>query len=122
MEEAAATGRIVPIARAIFHVAATGIAGFAAAFGLLTGYLIGFGFILVAVMKPIFRTKNREVACFRSRPSCARCANDGSATRRRKRSPLFGQTASALCSPPEHFPGSNPHTSRDKGIAVISGR
>jgi uncharacterized membrane protein len=54
MEEAAATGRIVPIARAIFHVAATGLAGFAAAFGLLTGYLFGIGFILIAVLKPIF--------------------------------------------------------------------
>jgi uncharacterized membrane protein len=54
MEEAAATGRIVPIGRAIFHVAATGLAGFAAAFGLLTGYLFGIGFILIAVLKPIF--------------------------------------------------------------------
>jgi hypothetical protein len=54
MEEAAATGRIVPIARAIFHVAATGLVGFAAAFGLLTGYLIGAGFIIVAALKPIF--------------------------------------------------------------------
>jgi uncharacterized membrane protein len=54
MEEAAATGRIVPIARAIFHVAATGLAGFAAAFGLLTGYLVGAGFVMIAALKPIF--------------------------------------------------------------------
>ncbi len=54
MEEAAATGRIVPIARALFHLAATGLVGFAAAFGLLAGYLIGAGFIIVAAMKPIF--------------------------------------------------------------------
>jgi hypothetical protein len=54
MEEAAATGRIVPIARAIFHVAATGLAGFAAAFGLLMGYLVGAGFVMIAALKPIF--------------------------------------------------------------------
>jgi hypothetical protein len=54
MEEAAATGRIVPMARALFHLAATGLIGFAASFALLAGYLIGFGFLLVAVMKPIF--------------------------------------------------------------------
>lgn len=54
MEEAAVTGRIIPIARALFHLAATGFVGFATAFGLLTGYLIGAGFIIVAALKPIF--------------------------------------------------------------------
>jgi hypothetical protein len=54
MEEAAVTGRIVPMARALFHLAATGLAGFAAAFGLLAGYLIGAGFVIVAALKPIF--------------------------------------------------------------------
>jgi hypothetical protein len=54
MEEAAVTGRIMPMARALFHLAATGLVGFAAAFGLLAGYLIGAGFIVVAALKPIF--------------------------------------------------------------------
>jgi len=54
MEEAAVTGRLVPIARSLFHLAAAGIGGFLAAFGLLSGYMIGAGFIVIAALKPIF--------------------------------------------------------------------
>src|SRR5258707_9597913 len=54
IDEAVATGRIVPIARAIWHLATTTIVGFAAAFGLFFGYLLGVVFLLLGLLKPIF--------------------------------------------------------------------
>jgi uncharacterized membrane protein len=56
MDEAVATGRLVPIARAVGHLASTTITGFFAALSLLVGYLTAFGFLTIAVLKPIFPT------------------------------------------------------------------
>ncbi len=52
-EEAVATGRPVPVFRALWLVA-TSLQGFFAALVLLVGYAIGLGFIVVAALKPIF--------------------------------------------------------------------
>jgi hypothetical protein len=54
IDEAVATGRIVPMARAIWHLATTTALGFAAALGLFTGYLLSVAFLAIALMKPIF--------------------------------------------------------------------
>jgi hypothetical protein len=54
MEEAAATGRILAILRALFHLAATGALTFLAVLGLIVGYLAGASFISIAALKPIF--------------------------------------------------------------------
>lgn len=54
IDEAVATGRVVPVLRALWHLAATTVVGFVAAFGLMVGYLIGLGSILVAAIKPFF--------------------------------------------------------------------
>jgi hypothetical protein len=54
IDEAVATGRFVPMLRAIGHLAFTTMVGFWTAFGLLVGYLVSFAFIALAVMKPIF--------------------------------------------------------------------
>jgi hypothetical protein len=54
IDEAVATGRFVPMMRAVTHLAATTIAGFFAALGLLLGYVSAFGFLAIAVLKPIF--------------------------------------------------------------------
>jgi hypothetical protein len=54
IDEAVATGRFVPMARAIWHLATTTALGFIAAFGLLTGYLMSVAFLLIALLKPIF--------------------------------------------------------------------
>lgn len=52
-DEAVATGRPVPVFRALFLVA-TSVQGFFAALGLLVGYAMGLGFMIVAALKPIF--------------------------------------------------------------------
>ncbi len=52
-EEAVATGRPVPVFRALWLVA-TSVQGFVAALVLLVGYALGLGFIIVAALKPIF--------------------------------------------------------------------
>ena len=52
-DEAVATGRPLPIFRALWHVA-TSVQGFFAALGLFIGYAAGVGFIAVAALKPIF--------------------------------------------------------------------
>lgn len=52
-EEAVVTGRPLPVFRALFLVA-TSVQGFFAALGLLVGYALGVGFIIVAALKPIF--------------------------------------------------------------------
>jgi hypothetical protein len=54
MDEAIATGRFVPIVRAVGHVAGTTVVGFFSAFGLFVGYLVSFAFIALAILKPIF--------------------------------------------------------------------
>ena len=54
LDEAVATGRVGPMVRAIWHLAATTVVGFFAALALLVGYFIGAGSILVAALKPIF--------------------------------------------------------------------
>ena len=54
IDEAVATGRIVPMARAVWHLATTTLIGFSAAFGLFTGYLLSVAFLLLGLMKPIF--------------------------------------------------------------------
>jgi len=54
IDEAVATGRIVPIVRAVGHLASTTIVGFFAALGLLVGYLSAFALLAIAVLKPIF--------------------------------------------------------------------
>jgi len=54
IEEAVATGRLVPIVRAVGHLASTTLIGFFAALGLLVGYLTAFAFVAIAVLKPIF--------------------------------------------------------------------
>lgn len=52
-DEAVATGRPLPILRALFHVS-TSVQGFFVALALLAGYAIGAGFVIVAALKPIF--------------------------------------------------------------------
>jgi uncharacterized membrane protein len=54
IDEAVATGRLVPIARAIWHLAATTVQGFVVGLLLFAGYWTGAGFILVAALKPFF--------------------------------------------------------------------
>jgi len=54
IDEAVATGRIVPMARAVGHLASTTVTGYFAALGLLIGYLTAFAFLAIAVLKPIF--------------------------------------------------------------------
>ena len=54
VDEAVVSGRFVPIVRAVFHLAASTVAGFFAGLGLLCGYLGGAGFIVVAALKPFF--------------------------------------------------------------------
>ncbi|HEX7136652.1 MAG TPA: hypothetical protein VF219_02335 [Vicinamibacterales bacterium] len=54
IDEAVATGRLVPIARAIWHMATTTLVGSLVGTALFTGYAAGFAFLAVAAMKPIF--------------------------------------------------------------------
>ena len=54
LEEAVTTGRLVPMFRAMWHLAVTTFAGFGAALGMFAGYFVGFAFLAIAVMKPIF--------------------------------------------------------------------
>jgi hypothetical protein len=54
MEEAATTGGLAAVARALAHLAATGVAGFFAVLGLFVGYVAGIAFVVIAVLKPIF--------------------------------------------------------------------
>jgi uncharacterized membrane protein len=54
LDEAVATGRFVVILRAIWHLAATTVAGFFVAIGLLTGYAASIAFFSIALLKPIF--------------------------------------------------------------------
>lgn len=54
IDEAVVTGRLIPIARAISHLAMTTVGGFFAAFSLFCGYLFGLTFLALAAIKPIF--------------------------------------------------------------------
>jgi hypothetical protein len=54
IDEAVATGRILPMARAVWHLAATTLLGSAVATGLFSAYAAGIGFIAVGLLKPIF--------------------------------------------------------------------
>jgi uncharacterized membrane protein len=54
IDEAVATGRLVPMLRAIWHLAVSTLAGFVVALGALIGYVIGLASIMVAVIKPFF--------------------------------------------------------------------
>jgi len=68
VDEAVASGRVGSIARALVAVARNTAEGFAAALGLLLGYLVSIAFLLIAIMKPIFpdnvgvRWRNGEFA------------------------------------------------------------
>jgi hypothetical protein len=52
-EEAVATGRPWPVLRALWYVS-TSFQGFLASLGLLVGYAMGLGFLIVAFLKPVF--------------------------------------------------------------------
>jgi uncharacterized membrane protein len=54
LDEAVVTGRLLPMARAIAHLAVTTVGGFFAALGLLVGYVSGFALLVIGAMKPIF--------------------------------------------------------------------
>ena len=54
LDEAVITGRLVPMARAIGHLAVTTVLGFLATLGLVTGYLVGTAFLVLGILKPIF--------------------------------------------------------------------
>jgi len=54
IDEAVATGRFVPMIRAIWHLAISTVVGFFAALGLLVGYFIGVAWAAVAVIKAFF--------------------------------------------------------------------
>ena len=54
VDEAVATGRIVPMARAVFQLALNTFVGSAVATGLFSAYAAGVAFLSIAVLKPIF--------------------------------------------------------------------
>ena len=54
IDEAVTTGRVVPMARAIWHLAVTTLVGSAVATGLFTAYASGVAFIVIGILKPIF--------------------------------------------------------------------
>jgi hypothetical protein len=54
VDEAIATERVVPMLRAVWHLAVTTVIGFGAALGILIGYLFGLAFLSLAILKPVF--------------------------------------------------------------------
>lgn len=54
MEEAATTGRLAPVLRAVWHLATTSLGGFVGALALFAGYALGLATLAVVVLKPIF--------------------------------------------------------------------
>ena len=52
-DEAIATGRPLPVLRALSYLS-TSVGGFFAALMLFAGYAVSLGFVLVAVLKPVF--------------------------------------------------------------------
>lgn len=53
LDEAIATGRVVPMARAMWHLAVSTLVGFGAALGVFAGYAVGWAFVAIAFLKPI---------------------------------------------------------------------
>ena len=54
VEEAVATGRFVPMIRAVSQLAVSTVWGFFLAFWLFICYVISFAFFAIAILKPIF--------------------------------------------------------------------
>ena len=54
IDEAIVTGRVVPMTRAIWHLAVTTLVGSAVATGLFSAYAAGVAFIIAGLLKPIF--------------------------------------------------------------------
>jgi uncharacterized membrane protein len=54
MEEAAATGRLAPVLRAVWHLATTSLGGFVGALALFIGYSLGLATLVVVALRPIF--------------------------------------------------------------------
>jgi hypothetical protein len=54
IDEAVATGRMVPMARAVWQLALKTFVGSAVATGLFSAYVAGISFLLIAMLKPIF--------------------------------------------------------------------
>jgi hypothetical protein len=54
IDEAIATGRLVPMFHAMWHLAVSTLAGFGAALGVFAGFLVSFALLAIAVMKPLF--------------------------------------------------------------------
>lgn len=54
IDEAVTTGRLLAIWRAVWQLAFTTFTGFWFALGIFIGYVTGFSFIALAILKPIF--------------------------------------------------------------------
>jgi uncharacterized membrane protein len=54
VDEALTTGRAVAMLRALWHLATSTVAGFAASLLLFIGYALGASFIAIAALKPVF--------------------------------------------------------------------
>jgi hypothetical protein len=54
IDEAVLTGRLVPVLRAVWQLAATTVGGFFAALLVVVGYVSGAAFLVIAALKPIF--------------------------------------------------------------------
>jgi uncharacterized membrane protein len=54
VDEAITTGSLLAVARALWRLATTTVAGFCAALALFIGYGFGISFLAVAVLKPLF--------------------------------------------------------------------
>lgn len=54
VDEAVTTGRVVPMVRALWHLAVSTVAGFCAALGVTAGSFMGVATIGVAIAKPFF--------------------------------------------------------------------
>lgn len=54
LDEAVLTGRVVPMARAIWQLAVTTVLGFFAALAIIFGYLAGATLLVIGALKPMF--------------------------------------------------------------------
>ena len=54
VDEAVVTGRVAAVFSALWHVGARTVVGFCVALGVSIGYTVGWAFLVVAMMKPIF--------------------------------------------------------------------
>ena len=73
MDEAETTGRLGPVFRSLFQMAATGVTAFFSAFGLFAGYMIGLASLAIAILKPIFPTTSASGCTTGFRCRQARC-------------------------------------------------